>query len=740
MHFIDSRMKKRLTIIISLLCFSLFLKSETPKTGLALSGGGARGLAHIGVLKVIDELDIQIDYISGTSMGAIIGGFYAAGYTALEIEDIVLNQFDWNFMQSETIPRKDYYIGEKRWANNYNFSLLLSDNFNISFPQGFISGNQFLNLFFDYFYEYSHVADFSQLPIPFACIATDLLTGETVILDSGSLHEAVRASMSIPSVFKPFELKGKLLIDGGIKMNLPSSLLWGMGADYVIGVQVSSELREKERLTNPIVILDQTINISTAESKAKAIADCSLVIEPKLEKLRAIDYQKAAEIIAAGEKEARRVLSQFTTLGQNGNSNNGSNTSENFLTGSKPPDSEKLQPLPENIIFNEITVEGNQHISSAKVREYTRLDTNTGLKKEDIIRGAKAAYNSDLFEKVYPVISESAEGFKLTLKVKEKPRNRLGISIRYNDRDDLILGGVLEMRNFLGNNSNLMLGMSIGGQREFLVDYVKNFGREFGVYFRLFPYVNEHTLYFYNDKQEKIASSNSLEYGAVFGIGAYTFNRYIIESFIYSYQKMLYRDIAEYFTDKDFFSSGIGLKFYHETLDDLVFPMKGKQMITKYTYASEDIFSDFSYHRFSGRSRYLLPILTYYSMDFQFDYGSFFDTDPVEFDPFYVGGFDSFLGMHSYEKSAPIVKIFTFINRFEIFENLFVDLQLNIANTGKYDLWDFNSATLSGGGLKIGYKSLLGPLRGGIGLNRDGNLLTYISIGYDYDFFEFSRR
>ena len=296
------------------------------------------------------------------------------------------------------------------------------------------------------------------------------------------------------------------------------------------------------------------------------------------------------------------------------------------------------------------------------------------------------------------------------------------------------------MRNYLGNNSNLMLAFSVGGERELLFDYVKNFGREWGVYFRIFPYINEHTLYFYNEEQDKIASSNSLEYGGVLGVGAFALNRFIIEPYLYTYKKQLYRDIAETFEDTSFFSSGLGIKFYYETLDDLVLPMSGNQYLLKYSYADENILSNYTYNRFYSRYQHLFPLQSNYSLLMQFEYGSYLDDDPINFDPFYVGGFDSFLGMYPYERSAPIVKILSLANRVKIARNFYLDLQFNIANAGTSDHWQLDGDTLYGAGVKLGYKSLIGPLRGGMGINKEGKLLTYISLGYDFDSFEFSRR
>lgn len=733
-------MKIKPIITLFLLMISLSLHGESAKIGLALSGGGARGFAHIGVLKVFDEIGLKIDYLAGTSMGAVIGGLYAIGYSAEEIENIVLHEIEWDNVFFDTIRRSDYYVGNKRWNNYYNFSFLLSDSFSPQLPQGFVSGNRFLNIFFRYTYHYSHISDFNDLPVPFSCIATDLLTGETVVINYGSLHEAMRASMSVPSIFEPFFFRERYLIDGGIKMNLPAPVVQEMGSDYVIGVKVTSGLRPKERLTNPVLVFDQSLNISSTDRTIQHLDYCSLVIEPDLEGLTATDFNRIPEIIRAGENAARAQLPELLRIAEQQKTTQQRESALNEGTGKKRHrEAHLLATLPDSLMIDRIIVEGNEHISSSKVREFSNLKTDTPLTKMDIIDGTTRAYNSNLFNQIYPVIRQTDDGYDLIIKVTEKTRGSIGINFRYNDRDDLILSSIGELHNYLGSNSSLFVGLSIGGIREILFDYVKNFGREWGVYFRVFPYLNEHTLYFYNEEQEKTASSKSLEYGSLLGLGAFGLDRFIIESYLFSYYKFLYRDIADHEESK-FFSTGIGLKFYTESLDDVVFPMSGNQLLIKYSFADDNFFSDASYKKIYGRLQSLLPLFRNSSLRMQFEYGSFFDDQAVVFDPFYIGGFDSFLGMQPYEKSAPIIKVFTVSNRFEPFRNIFFDLQFNIANTGQYDLWSIDDSTLIGGGIKAGYRSIIGPLRGGLGINRRGKVHSYISLGFDFDPFEFSRR
>jgi NTE family protein len=695
------------------------------KIGLALSGGGARGFAHIGVLKVFDEIGLEVDYIAGTSMGAIIGGLYSTGLTASEIEEIIRESIQIERVASDLVQRKDYYIGEKRWGNYANFSFPIDEQTRLIQPLGLISGNKITYDLFKATYPYSSIENFDELPIPFAAVAANLETGEMKVIRSGSLAEAIRASMSAPSIYTPFSYECEILIDGGIKMNLPAPVVIDMGANYTIGVQVNSELKDRKRLTNIPSILEQTINISSQDSRLSAIETCSLLIEPSLDEYSSYDFNKISKFIESGEKAAREKLPELIAL------------KEKRGVKQKNPSVERLEEL---ITINNINVIGNKWLSSTKVREYLKIDISQPLSMDNILEGIHNANNSLLFQEIYPVIKKKDEGYELQIKVRERLRKNLSFSLRYTENNDMILSSILQMRNTLGNNSTFLSGIKIGGEKEVFIDYAKNFGREWGVYFRIFPYANEHTIFFYNNESEKIASSNALEMGATLGVGGFGFNRYIIETYLYSYKKRLYRNISESDIERNFFSSGVGIKFYNETLDDLMFPISGSQTIIKLTHSDENMLSDHSYTKVYGRLQFLTPVTTRLSLKTQLEYGSYFDENAGDFDPFYVGGFDSFLGMRSYERSASIVKVGTLAARIQPINNLFVDIQANGAIIGGLDYWDIDESALYGAGLKVGYSIYFGAIRGGIGIDKSKNIRTYLSIGYDFDAFEFSRK
>lgn len=241
------------------------------KVGLALSGGGARGGAHVGVLKALEELDVPIDYIAGTSMGAIIGGFYAAGYGADEIEQI-MSEMDWDRALSDNPDRSDRTMRKKEVEAEFLIPYRLGYNSGrFQAPLGAIQGQHLGQVFHRILHPTVKAHSFDALPIPFRAIATDLVTGEEVVLSDGSLADALRASMSVPGVFAPVRIGELILVDGGMANNLPVSVVRDMGADVVIAVDISSQLLKEDELTSVLSVTEQLTNFLTRRTTQQQI-------------------------------------------------------------------------------------------------------------------------------------------------------------------------------------------------------------------------------------------------------------------------------------------------------------------------------------------------------------------------------------------------------------------------------------------------------------------------------------
>ena len=279
---------------------------KRPKIALVLGGGGARGAAHCGVLKVLEANKVPIDFIVGTSMGSIVGGLYAAGYSPEEIEKL-FNEIDWRDLLSDR-PTEDVlsFRNKKDFQKLSNLEMGIK-NGKITFPRGIISGQKLDFMLHKLTIHTLDIPSFDQLRVPFRAVATDAVTGAMVVFDHGSLAESIRASMSVPGAFPPVKAGGKLLIDGFLVMNVPVQIAKQWGADIIIAVDVGAGLMKEEQLKSLIDMTNQMINIlsqKNVDESLKLLTDRDLLIKPDLEGIGAGDFVKAPEAVKRGEAAA----------------------------------------------------------------------------------------------------------------------------------------------------------------------------------------------------------------------------------------------------------------------------------------------------------------------------------------------------------------------------------------------------------------------------------------------------
>jgi NTE family protein len=289
-----------------------------PRICLVLSGGGARGMAHIGVLKILEDLKIPLDCIAGTSMGAIVGGLYASGMTAREI-DANMRSLDWQEAFHDAPPRRDLAFRRKQDDRNFLVRLPLGlKHGTILLPKGFIQGQKLQETLRQLTLPFSNSTDFDLLPTPFRAVATDLETGRAVLLDRGDLAIAMRASMSAPGVFAPVESNGRLLVDGGLAENLPINVARAMHADILIVSDVSFPLQPRAALDSALSISNQMLAILLRKDSDRQRASLSpqdILIEPNLGSATVTDFTSPSAIIARGEDAARAAIAKLSAYG-----------------------------------------------------------------------------------------------------------------------------------------------------------------------------------------------------------------------------------------------------------------------------------------------------------------------------------------------------------------------------------------------------------------------------------------
>jgi NTE family protein len=308
-------MKKGLFILL-LCCCSIGLSQEATeedlKVGLVLSGGGAKGLAHIGALKVIEASGVRIDYIGGTSMGAIVGALYASGYTAPQL-DSIFNALDFSRLIQDEIPRSAMTFYEKEASEKYALALPF-DQFKLGFPSGLSKGQNVYNLLSNLTAHVDDIDDFSKLSIPFFCIATDVENGTQIMLENGYLPRAITASGALPSVFSPVVINDVMMIDGGVVNNYPVDELRAKGMDIIIGVDVQDSLKTRADLKSGFDVLVQLNNFHTIKDMVVKKEKTDVYLNPNIEEFTVISFDEGQKIIDAGETEAKKAISSLKAI------------------------------------------------------------------------------------------------------------------------------------------------------------------------------------------------------------------------------------------------------------------------------------------------------------------------------------------------------------------------------------------------------------------------------------------
>jgi len=463
-------MKKGVLFVFLFFTFQASFAQDTikrPKIGLVLSGGGAKGFAHIGVLKVLEEAGIKIDYIGGTSMGAVIGGLYASGYNATQIDSIVrVTNFD-NLL-IDYIPRTSKSFYEKR--NDELYALILPfDNFRIGTPQSLSKGMFNYNLFNKLTLHVRHIRDFNQLPIPFLCMATDIEFGQQVVLDKGVLAQALYASSALPSVFSPVILDGKFLIDGGVANNYPIEEVRKLGADIIIGVDVQNGLRDREQLKDATKILFQITNLQMIEKMKLNSKNTDIYIKPDIKEYGAVSFEKAKEIILRGEEAAFSVYEKIDQLGDKSNP---------YHKPKLKIESDSLKIV--NIVYNNL-----KDYSKAYVEGKLKFKSGAKIRYKDLELGINNIYATQNFGAVTYSLEPNELGDDLILNFTENPvKTYLKFGLHYDGLYKSAVLANITNKKTLFKNDIASFDLIIGDNMRYNLDYYIDNGYNLSVGFK----------------------------------------------------------------------------------------------------------------------------------------------------------------------------------------------------------------------------------------------------------------
>jgi NTE family protein len=554
---------------ILLLPVSVFSQSQVntrPKIGIVLSGGAAKGFAHIGALKVIEEAGLPVDYIGGTSMGGIIAGLYSIGYNSAELEKIALDE-NWNRLLSDDINRRDLSIEEKTEEDLFFVSFPIRES-KVVLPTGIIAGQNIENRLNNLCAHVYNIRDFNEFQIPYLCVAMDVVTGREIVMRSGYLPQAMRSTMAIPSIFEPVKKDSLQLVDGGVLNNFPSDHVKNMGADILIGVDVGLHSDSSKQKNDLFTILGQTVTWTSKQKYQANRALCKILIAPDLSGYGLSSFNEADSIIARGEKAARAVLPALKALADS------LNNLYNFT-----PVIPSYQP-PDSFTLKEINISGMNRVSEALIRGKLQLEIPSKVTPDDISKAIDNAYSSLYFEKITYELQESDEnspgnGIRLNIHVREKKGILLRVGLNYNSDFKASIIFNATFRNLLLDGSKLSVNFGLGENPRFLATYFKNNGWKpgFGVDLEL----NNYDIFLYEGAR-KVSTLDFTDYSA---------RLYTQSIFSNSY------------------SLGLGFEFENQVIkpviSDVIFESQSEQFYNAYGFIHLDTYNNLYYPKVGSR-------------------------------------------------------------------------------------------------------------------------------------------
>ncbi|WP_422857990.1 patatin-like phospholipase family protein [Flagellimonas sp. S174] len=724
-----------LIVVSGLFGFSQTDNAEDLKVGLVLSGGGAKGLAHIGALKIIEEAGIKIDYIGGTSMGAIVGALYASGYSANEL-DSIFRTTDFPKLITDNVPRGAKTFYEKDDSERYALSLPF-DNFNVSFPQAISGGQNIYNEFVKLLFHVKDISDFKKLPIPFICMATNVETGESVLLDSGYLPEAIMASGTFPSLFEPSEVNGDILIDGGVVNNYPIEEVKKMGANFIIGVDVQHDLASRESLTSATEILLQINNYRTVNDMKEKSKQTDIYIRPDINEFSVIDFERGQEIIQSGRDGAMEKLEKLEQV---------ANVQDAGL--------KRKQGIPamDSLTINRLIIRGNDRYTRGYIKGKLRFNLAEKIAFEELKQGINNLSATGNFKAIRYELVSNGLGTDLILKLREKETKMfIKMAAHYDDLYKSAALINLTRKNFLMKDDVASFDFILGDHIRYNLEYYldKGFYWSFGVNSRFTDFDEEIDFGLIRSNFDVIDDPNIRE--ITLDVTDLTNQIYLqtvlreefaltlgLEHKLLRYSTNTLNDLIEqegpeffvpnssdrtFFEDSNYFSAYGSIKL--DTYDDKYFPTKGLFFDSDfhlYLFSSDfnNNFKEFSIGK--AQLGVAFPIAKNLSLNLETSGGFKLGTSSVTSFDFVLGGYgndliNNFIPFFGYDfLSLPgnsFVKGFGRLD-YEFAPKNHLMLTANFANidddlfrTGEW----FSEPSFSGYGIGYGLESFLGPVQ-----------------------------
>ncbi|MBN1969646.1 MAG: patatin-like phospholipase family protein [Candidatus Delongbacteria bacterium] len=740
-------------LFLILFLVQLSFATKTPKIGLVLSGGGAKGLAHIGVIKAIEESGLKIDYIAGTSMGGIISALYSIGYNANQLDSIARNT-KWFDILKDELPRYSKSIDDRDDDVRYFVSLPIEGT-TVSLPKGLISGHLLVNYLSELTIPYHNVSNFDDFPIPLRIVSTDIATGKEVVFKHGFLPQILRSTMSIPSAFNPVSIEDKLLVDGGVADNLPVEIAIDMGADIIIAVDVGAPLYSKDELNTMLRIMEQSVSLYGANKVKESRLKADILIEPNIDGYNSTSFSDADSILATGYKEGERYISIFKKLAKIQNSNN--------------EDNDELINCDEEYKISKISYTGLDGVSRQLILSKLQIDPNDILSISEIKEAINRVYASGFFESVYYKLIENDDSYTLNIIVEEKENNAIKAGFHYDSEYEASGLFNLTIRNQLMKGSELKLDLKLSEdfgirtsyfvQSDFslvklgvglIAEYID---QDIDIYLNPADdeadisdiYLTANYQKFTNETKFMTIFMNSFQLGTGFRYQRIDYNH---KNFILSSEENIRLSNSE-----NIYSGFFNIEY--DNLDRTVFARNGMKFSTEISYNKFDVERElFEGNLLNGnylqswlkmeRRRNFLEVLTFVE---KFNIGSIFWDLPPEDKLFYIGGnystplnTFSLSGYKTSEFSAMSFISYMIGVEYEFYRNFFVSTNFNVVKLSDKDIIntefeiseeEFESLYF-GYSLNLSFNSLIGPITTMIEYSERRSFLFGLNIGYSF--------
>jgi NTE family protein len=705
------------------------VQAERPKIGLALSGGGARGAAHVGVLRVLEEMRVPIDYIAGTSMGSIIAGLYASGMTPDEIAD-ALKTMDWEHIFNDKPPREERSFHRKRDDDLYLVKAKpgYSDG-EIKLPSGLIQGQKFDLALRKLALRASNINDFDRLPIPFRAVASDIGTGESVVLREGDIALAMRASMAVPGAFAATVIDGRTLVDGGITNNLPISVVRDMGADIVIAVDISTPLMKPEDVRNVLKITEQLAGIMTrsnTELQIATLTDRDVLIVPDLLDITSGDFIRAGEAVAAGHVAADKQRADLARL---------SLSEADYRTHLAA----RGQPVPTEPVVHFVRVENHSRVADGMISERLHIQEGQPLDTVQLEKDIGNIYGLELFENVgYSVLEEDGRtGVVVTAREKSWGPDYLqfGLALTGDARGDNTYNfGLSYLKTAINpRGGELRFAAQVGSEPLIGVDWYQPLDYTSRYFIEPKALYQTRTFTQYSPSGKKLSqyrvNSSLLELGAGREVSVYGEVR---AGYRLASGKIDLEVGDPSLPEGDFDSGSVFGRIWVDRLDEAYFPSRGYNAKVEYELLREDFGNDGDLDQLESNASYF-HTFGKHTFGLAGLFNTTLDGDAAIQDRFRLGGFlnlsgydqDAISGQHSAMIAALYYRRFTQLKLLP----WYIGGSLEYGNVweDRGDMsWD---SGIAAGSLFLGADTPIGPLYLGYGHAEQGRNSAFMYLG-----------